>query len=440
MPDTNGTNRKPPDKRNFMREKIVKPPLPRRRLAARLAVLLILAAICGAVAGVSFVLAKGAASRLTGQETPDETTPISFTRDELEPSTEESTEPAGTESVLQDEKWVEEQVAKAIAEHSFSAEDMASMYGALRDLARRADEKIVTVHSEKQRMDWFGNAVENTDQAAGIIIAKTPREILIFTSLASVSDNEAIAVVFNSGDSAPGIIRQTDQIMGVAVISVETSALPAEKVNDLEPVELGNSYSVKQSDLVLAVGSPAGIVHSTNYGNISYVAKNVQTTDGNTRVFYTDMAGNASVGTFIIDLEGKMIGWVTDDFKNENSQDMTAIYSISDYKPQLERLTNGRSIAYFGVRGQEVSAAMIGQGMPAGIYVADAVAGGPAYEAGIQNGDIITAIDGSAVRTSKELQTQLENLESGQEITVKVRRQSREEYKELEYHVNLRAR
>ena len=84
-----------------------------------------------------------------------------------------------------------------------------------------------------------------------------------------------------------------------------------------------------------AVGSPAGIVHSTNYGNISYVAKNVQTTDGNTRVFYTDMAGNASVGTFIIDLEGKMIGWVTDDFKNENSQDMTAIYSISDYKPQL---------------------------------------------------------------------------------------------------------
>lgn len=128
-------------------------------------------------------------------------------------------------------------------------------------------------------------------------------------------------------------------------------------MNDLEPVELGNSYSVKQSDLVLAVGSPAGIVHSTNYGNISYVAKNVQTTDGNTRVFYTDMAGNASVGTFIIDLEGKMIGWVTDDFKNENSQDMTAIYSISDYKPQLERLTNGRSIAYFGVRGQEVSAA-----------------------------------------------------------------------------------
>ncbi len=91
-------------------------------------------------------------------------------------------------------------------------------------------------------------------------------------------------------------------------------------MNDLEPVELGNSYSVKQSDLVLAVGSPAGIVHSTNYGNISYVAKNVQTTDGNTRVFYTDMAGNASVGTFIIDLEGKMIGWVTDDFKNENSR------------------------------------------------------------------------------------------------------------------------
>ena len=55
----------------------------------------------------------------------------------------------------------------------------------------------------------------------------------------------------------------------------------------MKAVELGNSYSVRTGDMVLAVGSPSGHVHSVKQGLIAYVAKGVQAVDGQTRILYT---------------------------------------------------------------------------------------------------------------------------------------------------------
>ena len=53
---------------------------------------------------------------------------------------------------------------------------------------------------------------------------------------------------------------------------------------------------MKQGDLVIAIGGPAGMVHSTGYGAVSYIAKNVQMTDGMTRIIYSDLKSNAGTG------------------------------------------------------------------------------------------------------------------------------------------------
>lgn len=51
------------------------------------------------------------------------------------------------------------------------------------------------------------------------------------------------------------------------------------------------------------MGSPAGMVHSSSYGFISYIAKNVQMTDGNARVLYADIKSKADAGTFLFNTE-----------------------------------------------------------------------------------------------------------------------------------------
>ena len=67
-------------------------------------------------------------------------------------------------------------------------------------------------------------------------------------------------------------------------------------------------------------------------------------------------------------------------------------------------------------------------------------AGSPAYEAGIQNGDILVRINSGEVHTVKELQSRLENLEAGSAVTVTVARNSINEYRELEYQITVGAR
>jgi len=91
--------------------------------------------------------------------------------------------------------------------------------------------------------------------------------------------------------------------------------------------------------------------------------------------------------------------------------------------------------AYFGIKGQEVSEAMQAQGIPRGVYMTDAVSGGPVYEAGLQNGDIIVRFDGRDVATLKELSTQISSVQPGDTAAITVMRRGRDGYTSLEYQV-----
>ena len=164
-------------------------------------------------------------------------------------------------------------------------------------------------------------------------------------------------------------------------------------------------------------------------------------TDGITRIIYADICSNSTMGTFLLNTAGEIIGWTSDDYKNEENRDITASVSISDYKPVIEKMTNGHQVPYFGVRGQEVNEAMAESGIPQGVYVVEAVSGGPAYDAGIQNGDIITLFGEKEITTFKELQMQIENARCGSRVTVKIMRKGPDGYKELDpFEVEIRAR
>ena len=170
------------------------------------------------------------------------------------------------------------------------------------------------------------------------------------------------------------------------------------------------------------------------------MARNVQITDGLTRILYADISSNSQTGTFLINTAGEMVGWTSESCRSESCTDRTAAYPISSYKPILERLTNGVSAAYLGILGQDVSRAMQGSGIPAGVYVTEAVSGSPAYDAGIQPGDIIVKFGTKEIGSFKDLQAQIENSASGVSVSVNVMRKGRDGYTEIPFLVSLRAR
>ena len=93
-----------------------------------------------------------------------------------------------------------------------------------------------------------------------------------------------------------------------------------------------------------------------------------------------------------------------------------------------------------GIVGQEVTDAQVENGLPAGIYVMNAVTDKPAYNAGIQNGDILTELAGEPVTSMKEYQAALDKMTCGQVVHVTVARNGRDTYTELEFDVTVGSR
>lgn len=438
MPDQNGPGGKKTEPRRFISEKIVKQPRSKKEIAGRALVLLLTAALFGVVAAVTFVVSRPWAERYLVKETTKEQATVTIPKDDPESSPEETT-PEETTSATETTP-IEDVLKSAMEKYPFGMEDLTTLFGNLRTVAQKADKGIVTVHSVKTQTDWFNNPVENSGLYAGAITASSADELLVLTPKAAVEDADAIRVAFSDGTEVTGTIKESDELSGMAIVSVPTAELSRIVLEDARAVELGNSYSVKQGDFVMAIGGPSGSVHSTGYGFVSYIARNVQVTDGITRIIYADLPGNADIGTFLINTSGQIIGWVTDDYYNEASDGLTVAMAISDYKSILENMSNGQPYPYFGIKGQEVSAVMNESGMPLGVYVVDVNQDSPAYNAGIQCGDIIVEFGGEDIVTMKDFQVELEALSPETAAAVKVLRSGRDEYKEIEYQVTIGAR
>ena len=436
MPENNGPDDNKTEPRRFINEKIVKQPMSKRDMLKRSLGLLAAAVTFGVVAAVTFVVSRPVAERFLAKETTSESIPVTIPKDEPEtlPSEPETT------SAAAETEPIEDILKSAMEKYPFSVNDLDTLYGSLRTVVQKADRGIVTVHSVKTQTDWFNNPVENSGLFSGIITSSANEELLVLTPEKAVEDAEAIRVAFSDGTEVPGTIKQTDKLSGMAIVSVSTSTLGKAQLENIMALELGNSYSVKQGDLIIAVGGPAGMVHSTGYGFITYITKNVQVTDGITRILYSDVKGSAATGTFLMNTAGQIIGWVTDEYKNDSSKDMTAAMAISDYKSILEKMSNGIQYPYFGIRGQEVTAVMNSSGMPLGVYVVDVNADSPAYNAGIQSGDIIPDMGDEIIVTMKDFQVKLEKSVPGEVIPVTVSRNGREEYKKIQYQVTVGAR
>lgn len=335
---------------------------------------------------------------------------------------------------------MEELIRKEIAEYKFSEKDWKVFYSTLKENVKEAEYGLVTVTSVIKQTDLFNNPVENSGKFSGAVIAETPKEYLILTTATAAVGADSIQVTVSGGQQITGRLVGADSIAGLAVISIEIAQIEENSRQQIKVLELGNSYAVQRGELLTAVGSPAGYPQSSAYGPVTYVRENVQVTDGTSQLFYVDVPGNAAKGTFLIDSESRIIGWVTNDFQTEASGNLAAVRTISDYKYILERLSNGIPIPYFGIMGQTVSKEELEAGLPAGIYVNRAVNDSPAYQAGIQAGDIITEVNNIVVDTRQSWREMMDNLEAGSIIPVKVQRYSRDAYTELEYQVTVGAR
>ena len=238
-----------------------------------------------------------------------------------------------------------------------------------------------------------------------------------------------ITVNFADGSWAPGEVVATDPQADLAVIQVTPPAGLT-----LRPLPVATAEATDVGYWVLAFGTPFGLEGTMTLGIVSALGRGFPVGAGAGGATYTlpdviqtDAAINpGNSGGPLLNLNGEVVGvnFAINSASGSNSGVGFAI-PVSVIQRIVPALIGQGSYAYpyLGISGGSITPQLAeAQSVPAnvfGVWVSGVTENGPAAAAGLQEGDIVTAMDGQAVRSFDDLVSYLfNNTTPGQEVTL----------------------
>lgn len=419
---------KPGDSYEFMKETIKAKPLDKKKLARQIGKLAGSGAVFGLAAAMVFgALAPGLLQRAEERQSDREV--------QFQNGTQETEEEQ--EEVQEDQEDTQTEQTTIIQE--MTPEDYQTLYSDIFATAQEAEKAIVTVNSRQNDQDWFQTPYES--QISGLLVAESGQEYYILTEYRIVENVDRIEVTFCDGTINEARFQKADSNTGVAILKVAKSEVPAETQQAIAIAPLGESYNVKQGEPVLAIGSPMGYSDSVGYGIVTSTSNTVSRVDAQYGLITTDIAGSSQGSGVIVNLDGEIIGIIAQSFASEDTQNLITGLSVSDSRELIQTLSDNQDMIYMGVTGTNITSEISEKkGIPKGVFVEEVEVDSPAMQVGIQNGDVITEINGETVETVKGYQQQLKACKAGETIDVKAMRQGTEGYVEVSFEVTLRAK
>lgn len=254
---------------------------------------------------------------------------------------------------------------------------------------------------------------------SGVIISA---DGYIVTNNHVVADADELTVTLNDNKEYSARIIGTDKASDLALIKIDGKNLPA--------ITIANSDDIKVGEWVLAVGNPFNLTNTVTAGIVSAKARSLYQ-NGVESFIQTDATINpGNSGGALVNTRGELIGInamlysQTGSFSGYGFAIPTSIMNkvVADLKQYgtVQR-------ALIGIQGQDVKNYVdakkdkgedIDLGTMEGIYVAKVTEESAAEEAGMKEGDVITAIDGKPVNKMAELQEVLAKKRPGDKVSV----------------------
>jgi putative serine protease PepD len=270
----------------------------------------------------------------------------------------------------------------------------------------------ITVTTAAQATPFGGGGGTSQAQGSGFVY---DGEGHVITNQHVVDAAESVSVTFSNGKSYDATVVGSDPSTDVAVLQVDAPA------SALHPLDLGDSDAVEVGDGVVAIGSPFGLEQTVTTGIVSALHRQI-TSPNNFAIddaIQTDAAINhGNSGGPLLDLEGRVIG-VNSQIESESGGSDGVGFAVPSNTVQkiANALVAGGSVqhAYLGVSTEDASDGT-------GASIAEVRAGTPAAAAGLENGDVVIAIDGGAIASSDELRRAIDAHEPGDTIALRIRR------------------
>jgi putative serine protease PepD len=241
----------------------------------------------------------------------------------------------------------------------------------------------------------------------------------IVTNYHVVGTSKTFTVTTSTGKQFKGTLVGTFQADDLAVIKISGA--------NLHPAIFADSSKLRVGDIAMAIGNPLGLQSSVTEGIVSALGRDEP--EGNGVVLQNSIQTSAAInpgnsGGALVNIGGSVIGIPTLAASDPQLGGAAAgigfaIPSSTVTSIASQIIQNGHVInsgrPYLGVRVGDTGS---------GAYVGTVTAGGPAADAGLKAGDVITAIDGKPTPSADDLGTVLAGFKPGQTVTLKVTRQS----------------
>lgn len=244
----------------------------------------------------------------------------------------------------------------------------------------------------------FGSS-QSKSQGSGIILSA---DGYIVTNNHVVENTNSIHVTLNTGKEYEAKMIGADVQTDLAVIKIE----PEET---LTVAKLGDSSKLEVGERVVAIGNPMGVEFfgSVTQGIVSAVNRTVSIDNRSMNLIQTDAAINTgNSGGALINVYGEVIGINSVKVSSTGVEGMGFAIPISEANPIISDLlehgyVKGRPV--IGISTRDVNEYMAkSYSWPVGVQVME-VTSQAAVSAGLQQGDIITAVNGEKIKTGEEL-------------------------------------
>lgn len=406
------------NKYEFIKEKRREIPVNKKKLVVQTGYVCVLALLFGVIASFVIAFLQPKIEQLFyPEQTPTITIPVDEPTESESAESTEQAEQGDSQSPIDMMMWQP------------TLEDYQMLQNQLYAIGQRANRFVVTVTGVQNDTDWFNNDYENRDQGSGIIIANNSQELLVLTEKKIIVSAQEVYVTFIDDVTVRATMKQYDGNTGIAILSVPLSELEESTMHQISIAVLGNSLTIPQGTLAIAVGSPMGVNFSILTGNITSTTNTISTVDANYNIFTTDIVASESGSGALLNLRGEVIGLVMQDYSRQGDENTLTAVSISDLKTLIEKLSNGKEVAYLGLGISTVTSEIEkAYDIPRGVYIKEVKMDSPAMAAGLQSGDVIVEMDGVTVYDEATYERRMSQVKPGDNVRIIIKRQGADGY------------
>ncbi len=404
---------------SFIKETIKEQPTDRKRLAGKF----LTAAVCGVIfgacaAGTMALIVPKALERFG--TAPDQKAVVTLTpsvKAEQVTPTPEATEQEKTSAST---AW---------------QNDLSDGMSQIAEEPRRA---LVRISAAGEDSDLLDDSFLEYGDEEGFVFLKNSEAFYILTVSDQMQEADKFTVTFSDGTVTDGILCKKDLRTGFFVIKVPFTSVDEETQEKIPAAPLVAADDMKQTESVIAIGSPSGDYDSLMGGTITSVTGTLKVADEEYGMLTTDMVGSEEGGGILLNSSGEVAGIIWN--QEEDRTNVIRAVETAQLRPLLESMANGEDICYIGIMGATISSYQSENlDVPRGVYVDAVDENSPAMTAGIQNGDILHALDGQEVQSMEEYASVLQGLNKGTRTTVNVYRKNPSgEYEDVQLKVTIK--